>query len=42
MTSELFKIAEDSARGGFFLISGSILATIISAISTFSKIKLED
>lgn len=34
MASELFKIAEDSARGGFFLISGSIIATIISAIAT--------
>ena len=34
MSSELFKIAEDSARGGFFLISGSIIATIISAIAT--------
>ena len=34
MTSELFKIAEDSARGGFFLIIGSISATVISAIAT--------
>lgn len=34
MPSEMFKIAEDSARGGFFLISGSILSTIISAIAS--------
>jgi len=34
MSSEILKIAEDSARGGFFLISGSILSTIISAIAS--------
>jgi len=34
MSTELLKIAEDSARGGFFLISGSILATVISAVAT--------
>jgi len=34
MSSEMFKVAEDSARGGFFLIFGSILSTIISAIAS--------
>jgi len=34
MTTELEKIAEDSARGSFFLISGTALATVIMAIGT--------
>ena len=34
MTDELVKVAEDSARGSFFLISGSALATVIMAIGT--------
>ena len=33
MTNDLFKVAEDSARSGFFLISGTTLATIILATS---------
>lgn len=32
MTDELVKVAEDSVRGGFFLISGTALATIILAV----------
>ncbi|NIS80165.1 MAG: oligosaccharide flippase family protein, partial [Anaerolineales bacterium] len=40
MSTELLKIAEDSARGGFFLISGSILATLISAIATIVVARL--
>jgi len=31
MTDELAKVAEDSARGGFFLISGTALTTVIMA-----------
>jgi len=34
MADELFKVAEDSARGGFFLISGTALATVIMAIAS--------
>jgi len=34
MTDELIKVAEDSARGGFFLISGTALATVIMAIAS--------
>ncbi len=34
MTDELVKVAEDSIRGGFFLISGTALATTIMAISS--------
>jgi PST family polysaccharide transporter len=34
MTSELEKVAEDSARGSFFLISGTAIATVILAIGT--------
>jgi len=33
MADDLAKITEDSARGGFFLFSGSALATAIMAIS---------
>jgi O-antigen/teichoic acid export membrane protein len=33
MVNELDKITEDSARGGFFLMSGSILSTVIMAIA---------
>ncbi len=40
MSTELLKIAEDSARGGFFLISGSILATVISAVATIVVARL--
>jgi len=34
MTDELAKVAEDSARGGFLLISGTALATVIMAIAS--------
>jgi O-antigen/teichoic acid export membrane protein len=34
MTDELGKVAEDSARGGFLLISGTALATLILAIAS--------
>ena len=34
MADELMKVAEDSARGGFFLISGTALATVIMAIAS--------
>jgi len=34
MADELIKVAEDSARGSFFLISGTALATVIMAISS--------
>ncbi|MEM3526595.1 MAG: oligosaccharide flippase family protein, partial [Candidatus Jordarchaeaceae archaeon] len=34
MTDELIKVAEDSARGGFFLISGTALSTMIMAVSS--------
>jgi len=33
MTNELDKVVEDSARGSFFLMSGSILSTVIMAIA---------
>jgi len=33
MASDLTKVAEDSARGGFFLVSGTFIATVISAIT---------
>lgn len=33
MADELIQVAEDSARGGFFLISGTALATVIMAIA---------
>ena len=34
MTSDLMRIAEDSTRGGFFLVSGAFIATVVSAITT--------
>jgi len=34
MADELIQVAEDSARGGFFLISGTALATVIMAIAS--------
>jgi len=34
LSDQLSKVAEDSARGGFFLISGSIAVEIISAIAS--------
>src|SRR4030043_454096 len=34
MADELIKVAEDSARSGFFLISGTALSTVILAISS--------
>ena len=34
MSDELTKVAEDSARGGFFLISGTAIATVIMAIAS--------
>ena len=33
MTSDLIRIAEESARGGFFLVSGAIIATVTYAIA---------
>ena len=39
MSGELSKIAEDSARGGFFLIFGSIIAEIISAIASIIVVR---
>src|SRR4030042_7103034 len=33
MSNDLTKVAEDSARGSFFLISGTALATVIMAVS---------
>jgi len=34
MTDELTKVAQESARGGFFLVSGTALSTIILAIAS--------
>jgi hypothetical protein len=34
MTNDLFKVAEDSARSSFFLISGTALSTVILAIGS--------
>jgi len=34
MTDELFKVAEDSARGSFFLMFGTAIATVIMAIAS--------
>ncbi len=34
MADELIKVAEDSTRGGFFLISGTALSTVIMAIAS--------
>ena len=34
MGDDLTKVAQDSARGGFFLISGAAIATVISAIAS--------
>ena len=34
MADILAKVAEDSARGGFFLISGTVVSTVIMAISS--------
>jgi len=34
MADELVKVAEDSARGGFFLVSGTALSTVIMAVSS--------
>jgi O-antigen/teichoic acid export membrane protein len=34
MTSDLVKVAEDSARGSFFLISGSFVTAVIHAITS--------
>jgi O-antigen/teichoic acid export membrane protein len=34
MADELVEVAEDSARGGFFLFSGTALATVILAVSS--------
>jgi len=33
MTTDLMKVAEDSARGGFFLISGSFISALILALT---------
>ena len=35
MSDDLSKVIEDSARGSFFLATGSITATVISALSVF-------
>ena len=34
MEYDLEKVAEDSARGSFFLISGTALSTVIMAVSS--------
>jgi O-antigen/teichoic acid export membrane protein len=34
MTDDMIRVAEDSARGGFFLISGTAFATAIMAIAS--------
>jgi len=40
MSDGLVKIAEDSVRGSFFLISGAFIATIVSAISAIVVARL--
>ena len=35
MLSDMSKVVEDSARGGFYLTLGNITSTIIQAISVF-------
>ena len=40
MTDELIQVAEDSVRGGFFLISGTALATIILAVASIVTARL--
>ncbi|MEM2111559.1 MAG: oligosaccharide flippase family protein [Candidatus Bathyarchaeia archaeon] len=40
MTSDLAKVAEESAKGGFFLIVGSFFATIISAVASIIVTRL--
>jgi O-antigen/teichoic acid export membrane protein len=40
MTSDLTKVAEESAKGGFFLIIGSFFATIISAVASIIVTRL--
>ena len=40
MTSDLTKVAEESAKGGVFLIIGSFFATIISAIASIFVTRL--
>jgi len=40
MTEDLVKVAQDSARGSFFLISGTALATVILAIGTITVTNL--
>jgi O-antigen/teichoic acid export membrane protein len=40
MTDELIQVAEDSVRGGFFLISGTALATIILAVTSIVTARL--
>jgi len=34
MTDELAKVTEESARGGFFLISGTAIATVVMAVAS--------
>jgi len=40
MSNDLAKVVEDSARGGFFLILGNVLATVISAMAVFIVARL--
>jgi len=40
MSDELLRVAEESARGGFFLILGSILAEIVSAIAAIAVARI--
>lgn len=40
MSNDIDMVARDSARGGFFLVSGSILATVIQAIGVFLVARL--
>jgi O-antigen/teichoic acid export membrane protein len=40
LSTDIDMVARDSARGGFFLVSGSILATVIQAIGVFLVARL--
>ncbi|MBX5327648.1 MAG: oligosaccharide flippase family protein [Candidatus Bathyarchaeia archaeon] len=40
MTSDLTRVAEESAKGGFFLIVGSFFSTIISAVASIIVTRL--
>jgi len=40
MADKLVEVAEDSARGGFFLMSGKALATVIMALGPIFAVRL--